>query len=494
MYNGRDSSDTLRKGYSGKHLILDSTQECLCGVRGDCHRHSHIEPSPGKDGVLRYHGCRARSERAIGNQVTAAPMVFKPSEALKLQQQRLAKTHYRLMRNEKLLSEDNTHVYDDDQQYQRSQRGNLGYTGQARSYSRSLIKDHSTRESQETARFTSTEADCHSRAEQALQRSTFNMVYGSGEEIAREEEEINFGEDRDKYDEVKTLQRECDKLEEILSGTLSRISTMQKYKQPLELDVASKRGIENRCMEKDAYFYPNGHTTTTWESMRETSNVAQKAELSFGSREENPSEIGHCNTSHQGYRPLLTGTDKDSETLAGLDSFLIKCRERHYKDAADFDYSHWKSRGQGKQSQEYYGLPKCRSPRITTQDRELSAKMNSTSKPNYHLSSGIGQGRNETHQWRSNTSANYDLKRTTKFIRIEDDASSQVIAPTAYLNTRSRSPVDDGGANMDFDELRRLTAEKLELQSRVYKTKATLPYMDTAIVRCMHMAAEMNNR
>lgn len=106
-----DSSETVKKGFSGKHLILDSTNECLCGVRGDCHRHSYIDPSPNRDGIIRYHGCRTKSDRVIKTHQSVAPAPFKPSEALIFQQKRLEKTHMRLLKNEELVNSHNHKVY-----------------------------------------------------------------------------------------------------------------------------------------------------------------------------------------------------------------------------------------------------------------------------------------------------------------------------------------------------------------------------------------------
>lgn len=485
-----DSSETVKKGFSGKHLILDSTNECLCGVRGDCHRHSYIDPSPNRDGIIRYHGCRTKSDRVIKTHQSVAPAPFKPSEALIFQQKRLEKTHMRLLKNEELVNSHNHKVYsayDQDTNF----RPVYSQTIESRFYSPLGARD-GQKESQETARFTDTDGENRSRAQAIKHQSIISVEEPCCEDDSQVEDEINFAQDRDKYDEVKTIQRECDKLEEILSGTLSRISTMQKYKQPLELDVASKRGIENRCMEKDAYLYRNGHTTITWESMQDASQLAaHKAELSFGSKDDNPSEIAHNYTAHA-YQPFLTATDKDADTLVGLDSFLIKCRERHYKDAAEYDYSHWRSRG--KQNQEYYGISRGRSPLKPIPERRSPVKRSISPNPNqsYHLNDGLKQVRRDHPIPNTNYSVNNEIKQASKYIRIEDD--SNALNHSRPIRSQDKMQLTSyADSDLDYEELRRLQAEKLHLQSRVYKTRATLPYMDNILSRCKHLTDEIKD-
>ena len=54
-----------------------------------------------------------------------------------------------------------------------------------------------------------------------------------------------------RFEHVSEVQRECDRLEQILANTLNRIATLKKY--PVDIDVPGKRAIEDGYIEQNRF-------------------------------------------------------------------------------------------------------------------------------------------------------------------------------------------------------------------------------------------------
>lgn len=485
--NEQETDHSYTGAWSHKHLFIDSTKTCICGAKGDCHRHSHCEPSPDQHGILRYKGCLSRTDGKIIPIEEDLPKPFRAFTPIKVSDLKLSRMCLRLRKNE-MLGEDCTMQYSDmvtspsnpplpkSVDIERRNANNNLFDRELGQVNLTTAKDSTA----ETARFRQYSIDKPTGETKQVKVLKLNKASVQSLDSAAVENELNYGEDRDKYHELKHLQKECDRLEEILSGTLSRISCIQKYNHPLELDVASKRGVEDRCLGIDRIFYTDRQDTLQLSesgSPKREKYQENNAELSFGSKDEQPSEITKYHNP-QSYR--ATGKSaREEEALSGLDSFLIKCRERHYKDIAGLDYSSWKKGFQP--TDEYFRgeLSRQSISRKSSQRRESEKRAERTLTPKEKDRTYVSI-RSHLEQQKKNNIDLVSHNREYQYINIQDDTTRE--------KSRSRRRLND---DTDDDDLWRLLEEKNRVQSKVFRTKASIPTMDSTLVRCLQLTSEL---
>lgn len=295
------------------------------------------------------------------------------------------------------------------------------------------------------------------------------------------EREINFADDRSKFNEIKHLQKECDKLEQILSGTLSRISAVQQRPVAESQPSTGRRTARQMSPEADKQYdfaKANLSASREWGSVKATNQESpRKRELSFGSREEQPPVATRYHLTN-GFDNTAFKPSSDTG-FGGLDSFLSRCKERQYKERASLDYSHWqKEVNQSfKDSREELNRQSIRQlyDSKPKEDRSGSLKQK-------RMDSGYVLLRGDVEQLRKQT-----RDHSPRIIHLHDYAEL-----TEDLRKSKKDIKTNLGKSDSEEDLWRLMEEKNRVQSKVLRTKAKITTMDSAIERCKQLAFELS--